>query len=392
MDVRAWLEDHGLGQYAEAFASNDVDAEVLRTLTADDLKELGVASLGHRKKLLAAITELAAAANDRLSSSLELRTPRHLAERILRSRAALEGERKQVTVLFADVKGSLALIEDADPEDARRILDAALGVMMDAVHRYEGTVNRVLGDGIMALFGAPIAHEDHAVRACYAALAIQRAMQVQAAALRGAHGVEVSVRVGLNSGEVLVRAIGNDLSMDYDAIGQTVHLASRMEQLASPGTIRLTAATANLAEGFVDLRALGPVPVKGLSQPIEAFDLLGVGAARTRLQASAIRGLTPFVGRRQRTGNARSGARAGRGAGRARWSPWSAIRAWASRGCSTNSRAARECARGWSWRAPRSRRAGRAPGRRSSICSRTTSPSRRATTRAAAPSRCWARS
>ena len=297
MDVRAWLEDHGLGQYAEAFASNDVDAEVLRTLTADDLKELGVASLGHRKKLLAAIADLAAAANDRPASSLELRTPRHLAERILRSRAALEGERKQVTVLFADVKGSLALIEDADPEDARRILDAALGVMMDAVHRYEGTVNRVLGDGIMALFGAPIAHEDHAVRACYAALAIQRAMQVQAAALRGAHGVEVSVRVGLNSGEVLVRAIGNDLSMDYDAIGQTVHLASRMEQLASPGTIRLTAATANLAEGFVDLRALGPVPVKGLSQPIEAFDLLDVGAARTRLQASAIRGLTPFVGR-----------------------------------------------------------------------------------------------
>ena len=178
-------------------------------------------------------------------------------------------------MLFADVKGSLALIEDVDPEDARRILDAALGVMMDAVHRYEGTVNRVLGDGIMALFGAPIAHEDHAVRACYAALAIQRAMQAQAAALRGAHGVEVSVRVGLHSGEVLVRAIGNDLSMDYDAIGPTVHLASRMEQLASPGTIRLTAATARLAEGFVELRSLGRVPVKGLSQPIEAFDLRG---------------------------------------------------------------------------------------------------------------------
>ena len=200
-------------------------------------------------------------------------------------------------MLFADVKGSLALIEDADPEDARRILDAALGVMMDAVHRYEGTVNRVLGDGIMALFGAPIAHEDHAVRACYAALAIQRAMHGQAAALRAAHGVEISVRVGLNSGEVLVRAIGNDLSMDYDAIGPTVHLASRMEQLASPGTIRLTAATARLAEGFVELRDLGRVPVKGLSQPVEAFDLEGVGAARTRLQASAIRGLTPFVGR-----------------------------------------------------------------------------------------------
>jgi class 3 adenylate cyclase len=297
VDVRVWLEDHGLGQYAEAFASNDVDAEVLRTLTGDDLKELGVASLGHRKKLLAAIADLDAADKGE-PPSLEPRAPKHLAERILRSRAALEGERKQVTVLFADVKGSLALIEDADPEDARRILDAALGVMIDAVHRYEGTVNRILGDGIMALFGAPIAHEDHAVRACYAALAIQRAMQVQATALRGAHGVEVSVRVGLNSGEVLVRAIGNDLSMDYDAIGPTVHLASRMEQLASPGTIRLTAATGDLAAGFVDQRTLGRVPVKGLSLPIEAFDLVGVGAARTRLEASATRGLTPFVGRR----------------------------------------------------------------------------------------------
>ena len=298
MDVRAWLEDHGLGRYAEVFASNDVDAEVLRTLTADDLKELGVASLGHRKKLLAAIADLDAPGEAGPASPLEARTPRHLAERVLRSRAALVGERKQVTVLFADVKGSLALIEHADPEDARRILDAALGVMMDAVHRYEGTVNKVLGDGIMALFGAPIAHEDHAVRACYAALAIQRAMQAHAAALRGTHGVEVSARIGLHSGEVLVRAIGNDLSMDYDAIGPTVHLASRMEQLASPGTIRLTAATARLAEGFVDLQELGQVPIKGLSQPVEAFDLLGVGAARTRLQASAIRGLTPFVGRR----------------------------------------------------------------------------------------------
>jgi class 3 adenylate cyclase/pimeloyl-ACP methyl ester carboxylesterase len=298
VDVRAWLEDHGLGQYAEAFASNDVDAEVLRTLTADDLKELGVASLGHRKKLLAALSDLDAAGKGERSPSFEARMPRHLAERVLRSRAALEGERKQVTVLFADVKGSLALIEHADPEDARRILDAVLGVMMDGVHRYEGTVNRVLGDGIMALFGAPIAHEDHAVRACYAALAIQRAMRIQAAELRGARGVEVSARIGLHSGEVLVRAIGNDLSMDYDAIGPTVHLASRMEQLASPGTIRLTAATAGLAEGFVDLRTLGQVPVKGLSHPVEAFDLVGVGAARTRLQAAAGRGLTPFVGRK----------------------------------------------------------------------------------------------
>ncbi len=301
MDVRAWLEGHDLGQYAEVFASNDIDAAVLCTLTADDLKELGVGSLGHRKKLLAAIAGLDAPAPDRQPAHGALPpdayTPHHLAERILDARTRLTGERKHVTVLFADIKGSLAIIEGTDPEEASRILDGAIRVMMDAVHRYEGTVNRVMGDGIMALFGAPIAHEDHAVRACYAALAIQRAMEVHAAETRGALGIEVSVRVGLHSGEVVVRAIGNDLSVDYDAIGPTVHLASRMEQLASPGAIRLTASTARLAEGFIELRALGKVPIKGLSQPIEAFDLLGVGAARTRLQASAGRGLTPFVGR-----------------------------------------------------------------------------------------------
>ena len=301
VDVRAWLEEHGLGQYAEVFASNDVDAEVVRTLTADDLKELGVASLGHRKKLLAAIAALGATASKREpehgAAPPEAYTPRHLAERILEDRGLLTGERKHVTVLFTDIRGSLEMLEGTDPEEASRILDGAIGVMMAAVHRYEGTVNKIMGDGIMALFGAPIAHEDHAVRACYAALAIQRAIETQAAEVRGTYGVEVSARVGLHSGDVVVRAIGNDLSMDYDAIGPTVHLASRMEQLASPGTIRLTAATAKLAEGFVELRTLGQVPVKGLSQPIEAFDLVGVGAARTRLQASAIRGLTPFVGR-----------------------------------------------------------------------------------------------
>ena len=301
MDVRAWLEGHDLGQYAEVFASNDIDAEILCTLTGDDLKELGVASLGHRKKLLAAIAGLDTPAPDRQPALGALPpdayTPHHLAERILDERMRLTDERKHVTVLFADIKGSLAIIEGADPEEAIRILDGAIRVMMDAVHRYEGTVNRVMGDGVMALFGAPIAHEDHAVRACYAALAIQRAMEVHAAETRQTLGIEVSVRVGLHSGEVVVRAIGNDLSVDYDAIGPTVHLASRMEQLASPGAIRLTASTARLAEGFIELRPLGKVPIKGLSQPIEAFDLLGVGTARTRLQASAGRGLTPFVGR-----------------------------------------------------------------------------------------------
>src|SRR4029450_4132612 len=178
-------------------------------------------------------------------------TPPYLAEKILTSRSALEGERKQVTVLFADLKGSTELIRDLDPEAAQRLLDPALHVMMDAVHRYEGTVNQVLGDGIMSLFGAPVAHEDHAVRACYAALAMQTALHRYAEEVRRSHGLELQARVGLNSGEVVVRAIGNDRHMEYSAVGQTTHLAARMEQLATPGSIRLTAATLRLAEDFL---------------------------------------------------------------------------------------------------------------------------------------------
>jgi class 3 adenylate cyclase len=160
--------------------------------------------------------------------------PKHLAEKILTSKSALEGERKQVTVLFADLKGSMELLADRDPEEARKLLDPVLERMMEAVHRYEGTVNQVMGDGIMALFGAPLAHEDHAVRACYAALDMQAALHRYAEEIRRAHGVDVQVRVGLNSGEVVVRAIGSDLRMDYSAVGQTTHLAARMEQLARP--------------------------------------------------------------------------------------------------------------------------------------------------------------
>ena len=224
-------------------------------------------------------------------------TPRHLAEKILTSKSALEGERKQVTVLFADLKGSMELLADRDPEDARKILDPVLERMMEAVHRYEGTVNQVMGDGIMALFGAPLAHEDHAVRACYAALRMQEAIRRYTEDVRRAHGVEVQIRVGLNSGEVVVRSVGSDLRMDYTAVGQTTHLAARMEQLATPGTIRLTADTLGLAEGYVEVKPLGPIPVKGLAEPLEAYELTGAGPARTRLQASRTRGLTRFVGR-----------------------------------------------------------------------------------------------
>jgi len=229
--------------------------------------------------------------------SPEMYTPKHLADRIINSKAALEGERKQVTVLFADLKGSMELLADRDPEAARKILDPILEHMMEAVHRYEGTVNQVMGDGIMALFGAPLAHEDHAVRACYAALRMQESVKRYAEEVRRHEGVLPQIRVGLNSGEVVVRSIGSDLRMDYTAVGQTTHLAARMEQMAAAGSILLAAATLRLAEGYVQVKPLGVVAVKGLSGPIEVFELAGAGLARTRLQAAAARGLTHFVGR-----------------------------------------------------------------------------------------------
>jgi class 3 adenylate cyclase len=224
-------------------------------------------------------------------------TPKYLTEKILTSRSALEGERKQVTVCFADIKDSTELIKDLDPEAAQQLLDPAIHIMMESVHRFEGTVNQVLGDGIMALFGAPLAHEDHAARACYAALAMQAAMQPYADEMFRTHGITMQIRVGLNSGEVVVRTIGNDLHMDYSAVGQTTNLASRMEQLAAPGSITLTGATLRLVEGLVRVNARGPVPVKGMTEPVEVYELTGASTIRRRLQAAVARGLTKFVGR-----------------------------------------------------------------------------------------------
>jgi predicted ATPase/class 3 adenylate cyclase len=304
--IAAWLKSLGLEQYVDCFAENDIDFSVLQDLTDEDLEKIGVRSLGHRRKLLRAIADLQgtkkrAPAETPVAarfSSPESYTPKHLTERILISKSALEGERKQVTVLFADLKGSMELLAERDPEEARKLLDPVLEHMMEAVHRYEGTVNQVMGDGIMALFGAPIAHEDHAVRACYAALRMQEVVQHYSDGLRRTQGVEVQIRIGINSGDVVVRSIGSDLRMDYTAVGQTTHLAARMEQLAAPGSIRLTAGTLQLAEGWIEVVSLGPVPIKGLSAPVEVFELVGTGTARTRLEAAARRGLTRFVGRR----------------------------------------------------------------------------------------------
>src|SRR5437867_8065868 len=233
----------------------------------------------------------------RPSPTPESYTPTHLAERILTSKSAMEGERKQVTVLFADLKGSMELLAGRDPEEARKILDPVLDRMIEAVHRYEGTVNQVMGDGIMALFGAPLAHEDHAVRACYAALRMQDSIKTYADGVFRSHGVNVQIRIGLNSGEVVVRAIGSDLHMDYTAVGQTTHLAARMEQLARPGSILLTPSTLSLVGSYVDVKPVGPVQVKGLAVAVEGFEVIGAGPARTRFQATARRGLTRFVGR-----------------------------------------------------------------------------------------------
>jgi class 3 adenylate cyclase/tetratricopeptide (TPR) repeat protein len=222
--------------------------------------------------------------------------PEHLAEKIRAGRTALEGERKQVTVLFADVIGSMELAEESDPEEWRRIMDRYFSILCQGVHRFEGTVDKFTGDGIMAIFGAPIAHEDHARRACYATLHLQRELAAYAAQLR-AQGFSFSVRLGLNSGEVVVGTIGEDLGMEYTAIGHTVGLAQRMEQLAEPGKAYLTQHTASLVEGYLALSDLGEVTIKGASAPLRVHELTGVGAARGRLDVQRGRGFSRFVGR-----------------------------------------------------------------------------------------------
>ena len=231
-------------------------------------------------------------------------TPPHLAERIraeqaaMESRGATDGERKTITALFADLKGSTALIEGLDPEDARAIIDPALQLMMDAVHRYDGYVAQALGDGIFALFGAPIAHEDHPQRALYAALRMQEEMRGYGDQVRLKHGVSLQMRVGINTGEVVVRSIRkDDLHTDYVPVGHLTNLAARMEQLANPGTIVISDYTRKLTEGYFELKALGVADIKGVEDPLNVYEVLGAGPLRTRLQVSARRGLTRFVGR-----------------------------------------------------------------------------------------------
>jgi class 3 adenylate cyclase len=238
---------------------------------------------------------LAPIANETTLRAPRSYTPKHLAEKILTSRSALEGERKQVTVLFTDVKGSMGLSEQVDPEEWHRIMDRFFAILSEGVHRFEGTINQYTGDGIMALFGAPIAHEDHAQRACYAALSMRDELRRFAQELRRERGLDVATRIGINTGEVVVGKIGDDLRMDYTAQGHTVGLAQRMEALAEAGKIYVTAATAQRVEGYFQLEDLGAFNVKGASAPVHAYVLEGLGRLRTRFDRSRARGLSRFV-------------------------------------------------------------------------------------------------
>jgi class 3 adenylate cyclase len=226
-------------------------------------------------------------------SFLQSQIPPELAERIMRSGTSMLGERKRVTVLFADIQRSTELIDKLDPEEALEVIGPVLKRLMDAVHEHDGLVNQTRGDGIMALFGAPIASEDHAVQACRAALAARNAI----IEFNRLHQRSIGIRIGLNSGQVIIHSIGNNLAMNYDAVGKTVHLAARMEALASPGSIKLSSDTFQLAKGFISALRLGSEKAKGVAEPVETYELVSM-RPRTRWQARSSGGLSPLIGRR----------------------------------------------------------------------------------------------
>ncbi len=239
------------------------------------------------------------ATHDRRSGQPLAYTPRYLADKILTRRASIEGERKLVTVLFADVAGFTAMAEKLDPEDMHAIMDGCFTILMDEIHNFEGTINQFTGDGVMALFGAPLAHEDHAQHACYAALAIQKKLKDYSGEIQKRFGMEFRMRIGLNSGPVVVGAIGDDLRMDYTAVGDTTNLSARMESLAEPGTIRVSGNTVKLVREYFRFRALGATHIKGKLEPQETFELSGTSRVTSRLDASAALGLTTYAGRRE---------------------------------------------------------------------------------------------
>lgn len=226
-------------------------------------------------------------------------TPKHLADKILTSRSSIEGERKLVTVLFADIANFTSISEKLDPEEVHQIMDGCFHILMDRIHKYEGSINQFTGDGVMALFGAPVAHEDHAQRSCRAALAIQQAMDNYSDRIEKDTGLEFKMRIGINSGPVIVGAIGDDLRMDYTAVGDTTNLGSRMESNAKPGSILISDKTYGLVKDYFVFSSLSEIEIKGKEQPQNTFELLKQSDVQSRIGASIAKGLTRFVGRKK---------------------------------------------------------------------------------------------
>ncbi len=302
--VRALLQGKGRVSYRILKRQFDLDEETLEDLKYELTEVEGVARDYDGKMLVWSAEEGAPTSSPGASPTPARYTPPHLAERILaegealESRGSADGERKTITALFADLKGSTALIGGLDPEEARRVLDPALQLMMDAVHRYDGFVAQALGDGIFALFGAPLAHEDHPQRALYAALRMQKEMRGFGDELRREGHPPLQLRVGVNTGEVVVRSIRkDDLNADYTPVGHSTHVAARMEQLANPGSILVAEPTYKLAEGFFEFVAVGETQVRGVDEPVPIYEVTGAGSLRTPLQVAARRGFSRFVGR-----------------------------------------------------------------------------------------------
>lgn len=225
-------------------------------------------------------------------------TPKFLADKILTTRSSLEGERKLVTVLFADVANYTSMSEKLDPEEVHQIMDGCFKILMDEIHKFEGTINQFTGDGVMAIFGAPISHEDHPQRACRAALAIQKAMIEYSEVIEKESKIEFKLRIGMNSGPVIVGAIGDDLRMDYTAVGDTTNLAMRLESMAEPGNVQISENTYRLVKAYFDCEDLGSVFVKGKEEPQRAYKLIKSSEVQTRMEASVAKGLVRFVGRK----------------------------------------------------------------------------------------------
>ena len=324
MDVGAWLRGLGLGQYEQAFRDNDIDAGLLPTLTADDLRELGVASLGHRKRLLAAIAALAPPNEPQPSPP----DPSPVS-------TGRQAERRQLTVMFVDLVGSTALSARLDPEDLRELIGAYHRRVAAAIERLGGFVAKYMGDGVLAYFGYPRAHEDDAERAVRAGLELVTAVRD----LEAPAGTALRVRVGIATGLVVVGdLLGSGAAQEQAVVGETPNLAARLQALAEPDSVVIAAGTRRLVGDLFECADLGAVEAKGFAGPVRAYRVLGVGAAASRFEAFHAAALAPLVGREEELGLLLRRWRAGQGAARAGWSCSRASRGSASRGCSRRCR------------------------------------------------------